>query len=192
MNDSNSNLPPAGWMEDPQDSNRQRWWDGAGWTDYYRATTATQTPTAAQDPATPLGVVAAHPTTSSAPQVPGTIAIDWRPTVWSLSWSWLLMFIPTIVAAVTASTTSYTLHDGTFIARNGLVTKQIVNVDLYRVKTVNAVESAFGGNSISIVNSDGTVQTFGLIRYASAIAQQIRALSSTARDEKNTTYREVL
>lgn len=29
-----SETPPAGWYPDPQDSNRQRYWDGTAWTEH--------------------------------------------------------------------------------------------------------------------------------------------------------------
>jgi hypothetical protein len=31
-----SSLPPAVWFADPNDSSRQRWWDGAQWTDHHQ------------------------------------------------------------------------------------------------------------------------------------------------------------
>ncbi len=38
-----SETPPAGWYPDPQDANRQRYWDGTAWTEH----TADATPQAA-------------------------------------------------------------------------------------------------------------------------------------------------
>lgn len=32
--------PPAGWLDDPDGSGRQRWWDGTAWTEHYRSTEA--------------------------------------------------------------------------------------------------------------------------------------------------------
>jgi Protein of unknown function (DUF2510) len=29
-------LPPAGWYRDPAGSDKERWWDGKGWTDHLR------------------------------------------------------------------------------------------------------------------------------------------------------------
>lgn len=28
--------PPAGWLQDPDDQHRERWWDGSAWTDHRR------------------------------------------------------------------------------------------------------------------------------------------------------------
>lgn len=33
MLDDRGSVPSAGWFADPLDPSRQRWWDGAGWTD---------------------------------------------------------------------------------------------------------------------------------------------------------------
>jgi hypothetical protein len=52
-----SDTPPAGWYPDPQDANRQRYWDGTAWTEH----TADGTPQA------PASGTAAATTTSTGP-----------------------------------------------------------------------------------------------------------------------------
>lgn len=54
-----SELPPAGWYPDPQDANRQRYWDGKGWTEH----TADTSPQVAASG----GAGAGSTTTSSGP-----------------------------------------------------------------------------------------------------------------------------
>lgn len=37
MTTSDPQPPPPGWYDDPSGTDRQRWWDGAHWSDHYRA-----------------------------------------------------------------------------------------------------------------------------------------------------------
>ncbi len=53
-----SDTPPAGWYPDPQDANRQRYWDGTAWTEH----TADATP---QATATGPGSMSSAPSVSS-------------------------------------------------------------------------------------------------------------------------------
>lgn len=50
-----SDTPPAGWYPDPQDANRQRYWDGNAWTEH----TADATPQAADGGGMTTGATAA-------------------------------------------------------------------------------------------------------------------------------------
>ena len=56
-----SDTPPAGWYPDPQDSSRQRYWNGTAWTEH----TADGAPQAA-------GAAAGQPVTSSSASDPDT------------------------------------------------------------------------------------------------------------------------
>ena len=46
--------PPTGWMEDPEDPSRERWWDGEVWAEQRRPKSDVP-PWAADAPATPSG-----------------------------------------------------------------------------------------------------------------------------------------
>jgi hypothetical protein len=50
---------PAGWYLDPSDSSRERWWDGAGWSDRSRPFGAEDAP--AQSPEPPIPPPPEHP-----------------------------------------------------------------------------------------------------------------------------------
>jgi hypothetical protein len=41
---SSGTLPPAGWYQDPDDSDRRRWWDGQQWTEHRKAPAAEAPP----------------------------------------------------------------------------------------------------------------------------------------------------
>ena len=118
------------------------------------------------------------------------VQIDWRPTAWSFAWSWILGFIPSIFVAIKAGTTRYSFDDGAFVARTGLVTKRTTMVDLYRVKTVSAVDSPLSGGSVTVTNQDGSGHRFGLVRYPDELARRIRGLAESTREGKDFKYRE--
>lgn len=40
---SDDGVPTAGWYADPNDSNRERWWDGVAWTSTERASSPKRT-----------------------------------------------------------------------------------------------------------------------------------------------------
>jgi hypothetical protein len=47
-NATGNGQPTAGWYGNPQDPARERWWDGNGWTEHYRAKPPTTQATSAQ------------------------------------------------------------------------------------------------------------------------------------------------
>lgn len=68
-----SETPPAGWYPDPQDADRQRYWDGNAWTEH----TADASPQAASAGSTSTG--AAATATGGAT----TASSSWSPDTWT-------------------------------------------------------------------------------------------------------------
>ena len=118
------------------------------------------------------------------------IKIDWRPVWWSFAWGWVLFFVPIVVMAMAASSSRYTVSDGAFNARTGIMTKRHTAVDLYRVKTVSATDNALVGGKLHIVLQDGTTYAFKYISDPGALVTAIRGHAESERRGKNFTYRE--
>ena len=118
------------------------------------------------------------------------IKTDWRPVWWSLAWSWLLMFIPSILMAIEAYGVRYSISDGALHASQGMMTKRHVVVELYRVKTIEASENVFSGGRVFITNQDGSSHVFKYVANPAAVVSMIRQAVSGDRDNKNFKYRE--
>ncbi|GAA3922946.1 Ltp family lipoprotein [Microbacterium invictum] len=75
-------LPPAGWYLDPHDTARQRYWDGARWTEQVAAPDAAATPPSTESPSA-VGAAAAVVSTRRLPK------LTW--------WQWALGALGTLV-----------------------------------------------------------------------------------------------
>lgn len=115
---------------------------------------------------------------------------DYRPVWWSLVWSYLLLWVPTIVMGAAASSVKYEVTAGGFVARSGIFIKRAEVVELYRIKNLASVESAFGGGRVIIVNSDGSSHTYKYIREPDRVVLALREQIATSREDKKMSYRE--
>ncbi len=118
------------------------------------------------------------------------IVVDWRPVWWSLVWSWILIWIPSAILAVRTANTRITLGDGALTVRTGAASRSTTHVELYRVRTVAATDSIFGGGKVVLTMQDGTVHTVGPIKNADQVAGRVRAVINSDRDGRNIQYRE--
>ncbi len=123
---------------------------------------------------------------------PVSIEIDRKPVLWSLIWSWILIFIPTALYALRLAGLSYTLTDDSIIIRTGLMSKKTEHVELYRVRNVSTASSAFSGGKVVLAMQDGTTHTIAPIQDADATGTRIRAAVNSARSSRNVQNREDL
>lgn len=106
---------------------------------------------------------------------------DWRALIGNACWSWILFFIPMIPLAIRIATTSYRF-DGkdTLTYSHGLITKKEENVDLRRVKRIDASDSPLSGGKLTILDNDGHVTEFKYLKHARQVAEQLRVMVDEA------------
>lgn len=92
-----------------------------------------------------------------------------------------MCFIPMIPLAISIATTSYRF-DGkdTLTYSHGLITKKEENVDLRRVKRIDASDSPFSGGKLTILDNDGHVTEFKYLKHARQVAEQLRVMVDEA------------
>lgn len=115
---------------------------------------------------------------------------DWRALIGNACWSWILAWIPLIPLAISIATTSYRF-DGkdTLTYSHGLITKKEENVDLRRVKRIDASDSPLSGGKLTILDNDGHVTEFKYLKHARQVAEQLRVMvdeASRARGDVQT------
>lgn len=106
---------------------------------------------------------------------------DWRALIGNACWSWILFFIPMIPLAIRIATTSYRF-DGkdTLTYSHGLITKKEENVDLRRVKRIDASDSPLSGGKLTILDNDGHVMKFKYLKHARQVAEHLRVMVDEA------------
>lgn len=120
------------------------------------------------------------------------VEMDWRPVWWSLVWSWVLMWIPTVLVGMKVASTSISLGDNSVQVRSGMVTKRTSHIDLYRVRDVSSSESTMAGGRVTLNMQDGTVHQLGPIRRPDAIAAALKRTVASERDRTNVQIRDDL
>ena len=105
---------------------------------------------------------------------------DWKVLIGNSCWSWMLGFIPMIPLAISIATTSYRFDGYTLTYSHGLITKQEENIDLRRVKRIDASDSPFSGGKLTILNNDGHVMEFKYVKHARRVAEQLRVMADEA------------
>lgn len=105
---------------------------------------------------------------------------DWKALIGNACWSWMLCFIPMIPLAISIATTSYRFDGYTLTYSRGLITKQEENIDLRRVKRIDASDSPFSGGKLTILTNDGHVMEFKYVKHACRVAEQLRVMVDEA------------
>ncbi|EAC8464699.1 PH domain-containing protein [Listeria monocytogenes] len=103
----------------------------------------------------------------------------------SLLWSWILIFIPTIITAIKIAGTKYVISDTQLILSTGLINSKQESIDLYRIKVVTSNQTAFGYGNINIVDQDSMTYVLRYITDANDIANFIKEKSQNARKDQN-------
>lgn len=115
---------------------------------------------------------------------------DYRPALISLTYSWILLFIPTIVMALRIKSTTLRVSETTIHYETGTLTKNFQNIDLYQVHSVGATESVLTGGTIVVTMSDGTKHKLEHIPNAGEISTKFRGLIDKQRRAQNIRSRE--
>ena len=91
------------------------------------------------------------------------------------------MWIPLIPLAIIIANTSYRF-DGkdTLTYSHGLITKKEENVDLRRVKRIDASDSPFSGGKLTILENNGHVVEFKYVKHARRVAKELRVMVDEA------------
>ena len=114
-----------------------------------------------------------------------TFEKDTRPIIASALWSWILIWIPTLIIWMRVKNTATRLEGGVITHTTGAVTKSTTNIDLYRVKSVSSQDSFFTGGSLSFTYSDGSTETLRYIRNATELSPRFRTLIDEQRKAQN-------
>lgn len=106
---------------------------------------------------------------------------DWKALIGNACWSWILAWIPLIPLASIIATTSYRF-DGkdTLTYSHGLIAKKEENVDLRRVKRIDASDSPFSGGKLTILENNGHVVEFKYVKHARRVAEELRVMVDEA------------
>lgn len=106
---------------------------------------------------------------------------DWRALIGNACWSWILAWIPLIPLAIIIATTSYRF-DGkdTLTYSHGLVAKKEENIDLRRVKRIDASDSPFSGGKLTILENNGHIVELKYVKHARRIAEELRVMVDEA------------
>ncbi|GAA4915931.1 PH domain-containing protein [Nesterenkonia rhizosphaerae] len=81
---------------------------------------------------------------------------DARPVLWSLAWSWILFFIPTLLIWVKWNSVKTTVSGTSITQKSGRVAKSYVNIDMSKVQNITATESPFKGGTLTVHTTSGT------------------------------------
>lgn len=115
---------------------------------------------------------------------------DYRPALISLTYTWGLGFIPSLVKFLKIRNTSLRVSETTIHYASGAFSTQYKNIDLYQVRSVNAAESVLTGGTIIVTMSDGTEHRLENIPNAGEISTKFRGLIDKQRRAQNVQSRE--
>ena len=106
---------------------------------------------------------------------------DWKALIGNACWSWILAWIPLIPLAIIIATTSYRF-DGkdTLTYSHGLIAKKEENVDLRRVKRIDASDSPFSGGKLTILENNGHIVELKYVKHARRVAEQLHVMVDEA------------
>lgn len=113
------------------------------------------------------------------------IKLSWAGLIPSLLWSWILIWIPSMITAVKIATTKYTITGNQLTITTGLLNKRKEGIDLYRIKNVSSNQSVFGYGNIHITDQNNVTHVLQYVADSNNISGMIKDHAQTARKEQN-------
>ncbi|EAC8986584.1 PH domain-containing protein [Listeria monocytogenes] len=120
------------------------------------------------------------------------IKISWAGLIPSLLWSWIIVWIPSMIVAFKIATTKYTVTGNQLTITTGLLNKKKEGIDLYRIKDISSNQSIFGYGNIHITDHNNVTYTLQYVADSNNVSSFIKDSAQSARKEQNIRVHEAL
>jgi len=119
-----------------------------------------------------------------------TIKTTYKPVWLSLLWSYILVWIPTIVYAVKIATTEYSYDDKNLVIQTGVFTKHQKTLPFYRITDIQARKNIFGFGAIVVSDKMGAVVLHAIANPLES-AHVLQELKEQAQTHANVVHNEI-
>jgi len=113
-----------------------------------------------------------------------SIQKSYLPAIFSLLWSWLLLFIPSVAIALRVSFARYEFDSKMMVINTGVLKKKTVSIPFYTVGSVSANGNIFNYGRLIITTKEHRAVSIPYVQNPSAVAEELQRIVYAAKDEK--------
>lgn len=119
-----------------------------------------------------------------------SIKTTYKPVWLSLLWSYILVWVPTIIYAARIATTQYIYDDTNLTIITGIFTKNQKTIPFYRITDIRAQKNIFGYGSIAVTDKMGATALRAIADPLGA-ARTLQLMREKAQTQNSVVHNEI-